>query len=149
MEPIRRRQTPAPWGTRAMRNPRAGVRRYDPNSELLRTGLGNQEGAVSGDEIPAQAGNSGKFLKTNGVSLSWDSVGGSGSFTDKEVPTGSINGVNTAFVLAATPASGSEHVYKNGILQAGSGVDYTLSVATITFVVAPETGHKIVVSYRT
>lgn len=44
MSPHRRRVQPAPWGTRGMRNPRAGVQRYDPNAEDIRTGKNNEEG---------------------------------------------------------------------------------------------------------
>jgi hypothetical protein len=70
-------------------------------------------------------------------------------YVDKEVPTGSINSSNTVFTLSNTPDSGSEHVYLNGILQEDAGGDYTLSGLTITFVVAPDTGDKLVVTYRT
>jgi hypothetical protein len=73
----------------------------------------------------------------------------SANFVDKEVPSGSINGSNTAFVLANTPVSGSEHVYLNGVLQeSGSGNDYTISGATITMATAPASGEKLRVSYR-
>lgn len=44
LEPARRSQTPQAWGTRAMRNPRSNVRRYNPNTESILTGKGNDEG---------------------------------------------------------------------------------------------------------
>lgn len=70
-------------------------------------------------------------------------------FVDRETPSGSVNGSNTAFVLANAPTAGSEHVYLNGILQEpGAGNDYTISGATITYLTAPVTGDKIRVSYR-
>lgn len=70
-------------------------------------------------------------------------------FVDKETPSGSVNGSNTAFVLANTPIAGSEHVHLNGLLQdVGAGNDYTISGATITYLSAPLTGDKIRVSYR-
>lgn len=70
-------------------------------------------------------------------------------FKDKEIPTGLINGSNVTFTLANTPVSGSEHVYRNGLLQeSGAGNDYTISGATITFLTAPLTGDKIRVTYR-
>jgi len=73
-----------------------------------------------------------------------------GDFADREVPSGTINGVNDTFTLAATPASGSEHVYLNGILQdAGASDDYQISGDTVTFNSAPLTGDKVLVSYRT
>jgi len=57
------------------------------------------------------------------------------------VPTGSINGSNTVFTLTANVLSGSEEVYKNGMLMnAGAGNDYTITygaTTTITFLTAP------------
>ena len=70
------------------------------------------------------------------------------SFTDKAVPSGSVNGTNTRFTVSQTPTSGSEHVFRNGVLQKGGGVDYTLSGTTITFVTAPESGDLLLASYR-
>ena len=71
------------------------------------------------------------------------------NFVDKEIPSGSINGSNTAFTLANTPVAGSEHVYLNGMLQeSGAGNDYTISGASITMLSAPLTGEKFRVSYR-
>jgi hypothetical protein len=71
------------------------------------------------------------------------------NFVDKEIPTGAINGVNTAFVMSNAPVSGSEHVYLNGLLQeSGASNDYTITGANITFIVAPLTGEKVRVSYR-
>lgn len=77
------------------------------------------------------------------------SISPNSRFIDKQIPTGLINGTNTIFTLTNTPVSGSEHVYRNGLLQeSGVGNDYTISGATITFVTAPLTGDKIVVTYR-
>ncbi len=73
------------------------------------------------------------------------------NFAVREVPTGTINGSNAAFVLAHTPTAGSEEVFLNGLLmQVGSGNDYTISAATITFETAavPQTGDRVLVSYR-
>ena len=71
------------------------------------------------------------------------------NFVDKEIPSGSINGSNTAFTLANTPVVGSEHVYLNGVLQeSGAGNDYTISGTAITMLSAPLTGEKLRVSYR-
>lgn len=92
------------------------------------------------------------FVKTSGGNgmLSIDtSTYLTGSSVDKEVPSGSIDGANTAFSLANTPVAGSEHVYLNGLLQqSGAGNDYTISGATITMAAAPLSGEKILVSYR-
>jgi hypothetical protein len=70
------------------------------------------------------------------------------NFVTRETPTGAVNGTNTSFVLANTPVTGSEQVFLNGILQEpGSGNDYTISVATITYLTAPVTGDKVRVNY--
>jgi len=57
------------------------------------------------------------------------------------VPTGVINNSNTAFTVADLVISGTEEVFKNGmLLNAGAGNDYTISygaTTTITFAEAP------------
>lgn len=73
-----------------------------------------------------------------------------GTFADAEVPTGTINGVNTSFTLAAAPSpSASLQLYLNGQqLIAGAGADYTLSSTTITMASAPKTGDLLIAFYR-
>lgn len=70
-------------------------------------------------------------------------------FVIRETPTGTVNGVNTTFTLAATPAStSSEMVFLNGLLQEpGAGNDYTIAGPTITMLSAPDTGARIRVTY--
>ena len=71
------------------------------------------------------------------------------SFATREVPTGTINGSNTAFTLANTPVAGSETLYLNGVVQnSGAGNDYTISGAAITYLTAPSTGDILLASYR-
>lgn len=109
------------------------------------------EGTANADTRWYSPVNDGGTLGTTAITYTQDTSGGltSTNFVDKEVPTGSINGSNTAFTLANTPTAGSEHVFLNGILQeSGSGNDYTISGAAITMLTAPLTGEKIVVSYR-
>jgi hypothetical protein len=66
----------------------------------------------------------------------------------RETPGGTINGVNTAFTLAATPVAGSEQLFLNGILQEpGAGNDYTISGVNITMLAAPVTGDRLKVNY--
>lgn len=75
----------------------------------------------------------------------------SSSFVDNEIPSGTVNGINAAFTLANTPTSGTQHIYKNGIRQrAGSGSDYTISTATVTFEAGniPQTGDILLADYR-
>lgn len=73
---------------------------------------------------------------------------GAAKYVAREVPAGLVNGVNDEFVLAETPVAGSEMVFLNGLLQeVGAGNDYTIVADTITFVVAPDSGDKISVTY--
>jgi len=70
------------------------------------------------------------------------------NFSDAEVPAGSVNGLNTTFSLAHTPAGGLR-VYKNGVLLQ-SVADYTVSGATLTFTngAIPNTGDTLLAYYR-
>lgn len=79
------------------------------------------------------------------------STGGSGGTVDAyaEVPTGTVNSVNTVFTLAQAPANtDGVIVLLNGITQY-NGTDYNVSGATITFVEAPTTGSTIFAYYNT
>jgi len=70
------------------------------------------------------------------------------SYVAEEVPTGAINGSNTAFTLANTPVAGSVVLYLNGIrLRSGAGNDYTISGANITMLYAPATGDVLLATY--
>jgi hypothetical protein len=95
--------------------------------------------------------NSGGALGTTAIPYAKDVSNAltAANFVDKEIPSGAINGTNTAFTLSNAPISGSEHLFLNGILQeAGAGNDYTITGATITLAFAPLTGEKIRVSYK-
>jgi hypothetical protein len=67
--------------------------------------------------------------------------GGTSTRTYRATPTGTVNGSNVTFTIAALVLSGTEEVYKNGLLMnAGAGNDYTISygaTTTITFATAP------------
>ena len=82
----------------------------------------------------------------------WADLGGAGhTHVYSEVPSGTINGSNDTFTLAATPASGTLRLYKNGLRQkAGAGNDYTLATATITFLAGniPQTGDNLLADYN-
>lgn len=55
----------------------------------------------------------------------------------QEVPSGTINGSNTAFTIGYAPMESEVlMVFLNGLLQR-QGTDYTFSGTTITFAVAP------------
>jgi len=72
-----------------------------------------------------------------------------GKFVDDETPTGTVNGVNTVFILANMPnPPSSVKVFVNGARMRITE-DYTLSGKTITFVTAPPSGSIILVDYRT
>lgn len=66
-----------------------------------------------------------------------------------ETPSGTVNGSNTTFTLAASPSpAASLHLTVNGALQQeGAGNDFTLSGNTITFNNAPLTGSIILATY--
>lgn len=73
---------------------------------------------------------------------------GAASRVIREVPTGLMNGSNTVFTLGNTPISGTEEVFKRGLLMnAGAGNDYTISGNTITFARAPISTDVILVNY--
>ncbi len=66
-----------------------------------------------------------------------------------EVPSGTLNGSNTVFTLANTPAPNSESVYLNGVRQKKDSNDYTISGDTITFTDAPQSTDILLVDYST
>ena len=111
-----------------------------------------EEGSSNADTIWLCTSNQGGTLGS--TAITWQQIPTTAglqntNFIDKEIPSGSINGSNTAFTLANTPVTGSEHVYLNGMLQeSGAGNDYTISGANITMLSAPLTGEKLRVSYR-
>lgn len=111
-----------------------------------------EEGSANADTIWLCTANQGGTIGSTAVTFQQipTTAGLSNTnFVDKEIPSGSINGSNTAFTLANAPTSGSEHVYLNGVLQeSGAGNDYTISGANITMLLAPLTGEKLRVSYR-
>lgn len=114
-------------------------------------GTGGQVSLTNGSGVVAPTTLSGDVLSVSSagsVTLATGIQRTSG-FVDRETPSGSVNGSNTAFTLANTPVAGSEHVYLNGLIQdPGAGNDYTISGANITYLTAPLTGDKIRVSYR-
>lgn len=62
-------------------------------------------------------------------------------------PTGAVNGVNVTFTLSPIPNGLFVLLFRNGLLQAPAGVDYSISGATITFVTAPLTGDNLLAVY--
>jgi len=74
--------------------------------------------------------------------------GGTALFVVREIPTGVINGTNTVFTLAYTPIVNTEQIYLNGLLQDTHGIDYSISGATITFLIPPLTGDRVLATYQ-
>lgn len=125
---------------------------FDAWTEIPGATIPVTEGSTNNDVIYLSTANAGGTIGT--TAITFQSVGVSSglqnsNFVDKEIPTGAINGTNTAYTLAFTPVLGSEHLYVNGVLQeSGSGNDYTISGANITMLSALGTGEKLRVSYR-
>jgi hypothetical protein len=91
-------------------------------------------------------------LKGNGTAISAATAStdymAPSSFVVNETPSGTINGSTTAFTLAHTPLVGTEMVFKNGLLMASGGADYSISGGTITMTTAPVSGDTLVVTYQ-
>lgn len=68
------------------------------------------------------------------------------SLVSGEVPSGTVNGSNAVFTLAATPTTGTVRLFQNGV-RLKITEDYTISGATITFNTAPATGDLILADY--
>lgn len=79
--------------------------------------------------------------------LVWRAAGGATTFVFNETPSGTVNGSNVTFTLAATPTAGTVRVHLNGLRQILT-TDYSISTDTITFVTAPLTGDVLVADYH-
>ncbi|MBZ5635298.1 MAG: hypothetical protein LAO55_19405 [Acidobacteriia bacterium] len=115
-------------------------------------GIGRAAVINQAGQLDAASGNLGDCVRVDGSSGPCGGGGGGvgGSFADGEVPSGTVNGVNTVFTLAATPSpAGSLELYRNGLLMR-QGSDYQINTNTITFFVGsiPKTGDLLVASYR-
>ena len=114
---------------------------------ISRVAMINENGALEG-----VLGNMGDCVKVDGTSGACG-TGGSGSgpvFVDAEMPTGAVDGSNNVFTLSGSPSPpGSLQVFRNGILQR-TGVDYSLTGATVTFLngAIPQSGDVVQTYYR-
>lgn len=113
---------------------------------LGRTAIIDDSGLIDG-----ASGNLSDCMHVDGSSGSCGTATGVyPGFSDSEVPSGAINGTNTAFTLAYTPSpAASLELYLNG-LRLDANVDYTLSGNNISFFVGstPQTGDLLLASYR-
>lgn len=112
-----------------------------------RVAIINQAGQVDG-----AAGNLADCMRVDGSS--GPCGGGSGGilpqFADSEIPVGVIDGSNTSFLLSFAPVpAASLELYRNGLLMK-PGVDYGISLRTVTFFVAstPQAGDLLQANYR-
>jgi hypothetical protein len=134
-------------GTLAVGNGGTGVTSTPTNGQLL---IGNGTNYTVAN-LTAGTG----VTITNGsgsisIAVATASILAKSDFIVRQIPTGTVNGSNATFTLASTPVVGSESVYVNGILQnVGTGNDYTISGATVTFLTGaiPQTGDIVRVSY--
>lgn len=74
-----------------------------------------------------------------GYKLSDQRYGSHGTPTNPQIPSGTINGVNTTFTVTGSISA----LFLNGGFQIPSGTDYTLSGTTITFVNPPPSGSNL------
>ncbi|MGI8962532.1 MAG: hypothetical protein ACR2IV_22805 [Bryobacteraceae bacterium] len=122
--------------------------------QLYRNGLQQISGidfTVSGNTITFLNGN---VPRTSDVVQAFYRVPGTGqtsTFSDAEVPSGTVNGTNSTFTLSAAPNPVlSLKLFKNGMLLA-QNADYTLSGTTLTFSsvqATPQGGDSMVAFYR-
>lgn len=107
----------------------------------------------SSGQIDGASGNLGDCVHVDGGSGPCGGGSGSagGTFSDGEVPSGSLDGVNNVFTLLNAPSpSVSLNVFRNGVLQV-QGIDYTIVGQTISFFMpgsVPQVGDSLVASYR-
>ncbi|HLG97073.1 MAG TPA: hypothetical protein VKX49_12240 [Bryobacteraceae bacterium] len=121
--------------------------------QMFRNGLLLKQGndyTVSGNTLTFLAGAipqpADVLLGSYRISVALSGIG----FVDMETPSGTLNGSNTSFTLSQIPSPASSlDVFRNGI-RLTSGLDYTLSNNTLTFLSAdiPQTGDVLLCSYR-
>jgi len=75
------------------------------------------------------------------------SIGSNKLFSNKEIPVGEINGINTKYILSNEPILGSDHIYLNGVLIEDNNNDYSISGSIITFSTPLSQGMKLRCTY--
>jgi hypothetical protein len=87
-------------------------------------------------------------VSANSIQVNQGTILAKADYIAREVPSGTINGSNTAFQLLNNPSGDNVMLFLNGILQEpGAGNDYTLSGQNITMLSAPLTGDRLRATY--
>jgi hypothetical protein len=109
----------------------------------------NTLNGLTGDVTLAPGANIG--ISTLGQTITISSTGGgSGTtslFSFNELPSGTIDGVNSIYTVASAPINNSLELYWNGLYQLIPD-DYVLTGTTITFVDPIASGSKLVANYE-
>lgn len=124
----------------------SGLKLLLADSTLVLGGSGVQVQLASGSGLDVSTG---LRIATAAAGAGLKGGGGSALAVDYkwEIPSGTVNGSNTAFTLSATPETANQvMVWVNGQLQEYT-THYTVSSTTLTFGDAPQTGDKISVFY--
>jgi hypothetical protein len=112
---------------------------------VSRTAVINVSGAIDG-----AVGNLTDCMHVDGSSGACGTGGGSTVFVDQETPTGTLDGVNSAFTLANPPnPSTSLALYRNGLLLS-QNLDYSIANSSVTFQsgAVPRAGDTLLANYR-
>lgn len=118
-----------------------------PLLQVNRAAVINENG-----ELASAVGAAGDCVRADGTTGPCGTGGGGALplMVDGETPAGVVDGINAVFTLNYVPSpADSLRLYRNGILLK-SGVDYTLSGNTVTFLTLarPETGDVLQAAYR-
>lgn len=122
----------------------------DIYSEITGSLVYVENGTTQADTRWFCTSNTGGTIGVTAITYVQDTGAGitSANFVFEEIPSGSLNGVNTTFTLAYTPVTGKVKPYLNGIrLRSGAGNDYTISGAIITMATAPTSTDVLTVDY--
>jgi hypothetical protein len=122
--------------------------------QLYRNGLQQMSGidfTLAGNTITFLSGNVPRLSDMVRAFYRIPGTGQTATFSDAEIPSGVVNGINATFTLSAPPNPVlGLRLFKNGMLLAQNG-DYTLSGRIVTFTstqVTPQAGDSIVAYYR-
>lgn len=151
---LKNQTTPAENGLYVFNTSGTALTRHtsmDAWTEVPGAFLAVETGSVNADTLWLCTSDQGGTLGTTAITWFQIPFGGLAisNFVKREVPSGALNGSNTAYVLANTPVSATEEVFLNGLLQfVGAGNDYTISTTTITMLTAPLATDRIAVNYN-